>query len=123
VPASYFDERIAKSHEAKWPNLFEPAVVDPAVSFLADPAGSGAALELGMGTGSYRVTAQPARRSRAWDRTVAGHGRGKSRDATSRSPAPACGRSADATTRHVRRLLHDSPYAHDPLLSGRGGRL
>ncbi|HVC77714.1 MAG TPA: class I SAM-dependent methyltransferase [Candidatus Micrarchaeaceae archaeon] len=51
MPKNYFDERIARSYEAKWPELFEPAVVDPAVSFLADLAGSGAALELGIGTG------------------------------------------------------------------------
>ena len=51
VPKNYFDERIAKSYEAKWPEIFEPAVVDAAVSFLADLAGSGAALELGIGTG------------------------------------------------------------------------
>jgi SAM-dependent methyltransferase len=51
VPEIYFDERIAKGYEALWPNLFEPAVVDPAVDFLADRAGSGAALELGIGTG------------------------------------------------------------------------
>ncbi|MGI8795047.1 MAG: class I SAM-dependent DNA methyltransferase [Acidimicrobiia bacterium] len=31
--------------------MFDPAVVDPAVSFLADLAGTGAALELGIGTG------------------------------------------------------------------------
>ena len=51
VPKVYFDERIAKGYEAKSPNLFEPGVVDPAVSFLADLAGTGAALELGIGTG------------------------------------------------------------------------
>ena len=51
VPKNYFDERIAKSYEAKWPEIFEPAVVEAAVSFLADLAGSGAALELGVGTG------------------------------------------------------------------------
>ena len=48
---NYFDERIAATYEAKWPELFEPAVVDPAVSFLADLALSGTALELGIGTG------------------------------------------------------------------------
>ena len=48
---NYFDERIAATYEAKWPELFEPAVVDPAVSFLADLARSGTALELGIGTG------------------------------------------------------------------------
>ncbi len=47
----YFDERIAERYELYWPNLFEPAVVDPVVSFLADLAGDGGALELGIGTG------------------------------------------------------------------------
>jgi SAM-dependent methyltransferase len=51
VPEDYFDERIAQGYETKWPELFDPAVVDPAVSFLAELAGSGAALELGIGTG------------------------------------------------------------------------
>ena len=43
----HFDEPIAKSYEAKWPELFEPAMVDPVVAFLTDLAGTGAALELG----------------------------------------------------------------------------
>jgi SAM-dependent methyltransferase len=51
VPKNFFDERLAKSYEAKWPHLFDPAVVEPAVSFLADLAAAGAALELGIGTG------------------------------------------------------------------------
>jgi len=34
VAENYFDERIAATYEAKWPELFDPAVVDPAVSFL-----------------------------------------------------------------------------------------
>jgi SAM-dependent methyltransferase len=51
VAENYFDERIAATYEAKWPHLFEPAVVDPAVDFLADLARSGTALELGIGTG------------------------------------------------------------------------
>jgi SAM-dependent methyltransferase len=55
VPRNYFDERIAKSYRSKWPELFEPAVVDPAVSFLADLAGGGAALELGIGTGRIAI--------------------------------------------------------------------
>jgi SAM-dependent methyltransferase len=55
VPKNYFDERIAKSYDAKWPELFEPATVDPAVSFLADLAGTGAALELGIGTGRIAI--------------------------------------------------------------------
>jgi SAM-dependent methyltransferase len=39
------------SYVAKWPELFEPAAVDPVVRFLAELAGTGAALELGIGTG------------------------------------------------------------------------
>jgi SAM-dependent methyltransferase len=34
-----------------WAHLYEPEVLDPAVSFLAELAGSGRALELGTGTG------------------------------------------------------------------------
>jgi SAM-dependent methyltransferase len=50
-----FDERIARTYEAKWPELFEPAVVEPVVRFLADLAGTGAALELGVGTGRIAI--------------------------------------------------------------------
>ena len=55
MPENYFDERIAKSYEAKWPELFEPAVVEPAVRFLAELAGTGDALELGVGTGRIAI--------------------------------------------------------------------
>jgi SAM-dependent methyltransferase len=51
MPENYFDERIAKSCEAKWPEIFDPTVVEPAVSFLADLAGTGPVLELAIGTG------------------------------------------------------------------------
>jgi SAM-dependent methyltransferase len=51
VPENYFDERIASGYETFWPESFEPGVVDPAVDLLADLAGPGAALELGVGTG------------------------------------------------------------------------
>jgi Methyltransferase domain len=51
VPKNYFDGEIAQGYETKWADSFHPAVVDPAVSFLAELAGSGAALELGIGTG------------------------------------------------------------------------
>jgi SAM-dependent methyltransferase len=47
----YFDERVAELYEVYWPELFEPAVVEPAVRFLAELAGPGDALELGIGTG------------------------------------------------------------------------
>ena len=51
MPEIYFDERVAKEYDADSADMFDPAVVDPAVSFLADLAGTGAALELGLGTG------------------------------------------------------------------------
>jgi len=51
VPKNYFDERIAGRYETYWPESFEPGVIDPAVNFLTDLAGTGAALELGIGTG------------------------------------------------------------------------
>ena len=47
----YFDERIAKSYEDRWPEVVDPAVVDPIVDFLAQLAGRGPALELAIGTG------------------------------------------------------------------------
>ena len=55
MPENYFDARIARTYEAKWPELFDPAAIEPAVSFLAGLAGSGAALELGIGTGRLAI--------------------------------------------------------------------
>jgi SAM-dependent methyltransferase len=51
VAETHFDERIARHFDELWPELLDPSVVDPAVDFLADLAGSGTALELGIGTG------------------------------------------------------------------------
>jgi 16S rRNA A1518/A1519 N6-dimethyltransferase RsmA/KsgA/DIM1 with predicted DNA glycosylase/AP lyase activity len=51
VPENYFDEQTAAGYDAGDAAMFEPAVVDPMVTFLADLAGPGAALELGIGTG------------------------------------------------------------------------
>jgi SAM-dependent methyltransferase len=48
---AYFDEPIAQRYGVYWPELFEPAAVDPVVGFLADLAGDGGALEFGVGTG------------------------------------------------------------------------
>jgi SAM-dependent methyltransferase len=51
VTRDYFDEPVAARYDASSAAMFEPAVVDPAVDFLAALAGGGAALELGIGTG------------------------------------------------------------------------
>jgi SAM-dependent methyltransferase len=55
MPENYFDQRIAESYRAKWPALFEPAAIDPVVGFLTELAGSGAALEFGIGTGRIAI--------------------------------------------------------------------
>jgi hypothetical protein len=47
----YFDGRIAEGYDADSADMFAPAVVDPAVDFLAELAGEGRSLELGIGTG------------------------------------------------------------------------
>ncbi len=51
MPEPHFDEWIAQRYEVLWPELFDASVVDPAVNFLVDLAGTGPALELGIGTG------------------------------------------------------------------------
>jgi len=51
MPENYFGERVAVRYDESAAEMFEPAVVDPVVDFLADLAGQGAALELGIGTG------------------------------------------------------------------------
>ena len=51
MPDAPFDEWTAQRYETLCPELFDPAVVDPAVSFLAEVAGTRPALELGIGTG------------------------------------------------------------------------
>jgi SAM-dependent methyltransferase len=47
----YFNERIAARYDDESAEMFDPAVVDPAVDFLAGLAETGRALELGIGTG------------------------------------------------------------------------
>jgi SAM-dependent methyltransferase len=49
MPDVLFDEWIAQRYEALWPELFDPALIDLTVSFLARLAGP--ALEFGIGTG------------------------------------------------------------------------
>jgi SAM-dependent methyltransferase len=51
VPEDYFGERVAERYDESAADMFEPAIVDPVVDFLAELAGRGAALELGIGTG------------------------------------------------------------------------
>ena len=47
----YFGERLAATYDVSSAEMFDPAVVDPAVDLLVGLAGSGRALELGIGPG------------------------------------------------------------------------
>jgi SAM-dependent methyltransferase len=50
-PDGYFGERVAATYDESSDKMFDPAVVEPTVDFLAELAGGGRALELGVGTG------------------------------------------------------------------------
>jgi len=50
-PDGYFGEAVAASYDGDDDPMFTPAAIDPAVDLLAGLAGSGRALELGVGTG------------------------------------------------------------------------
>jgi len=47
----YFGEGVAARYDESAAEMFDPAVVDPVVELLVELAGSGGALELGIGTG------------------------------------------------------------------------
>jgi SAM-dependent methyltransferase len=47
----YFDERVAARYDESSADMFDSAVLDPVVDVLAELAGDGRALELGIGTG------------------------------------------------------------------------
>jgi SAM-dependent methyltransferase len=51
MPDNHFDEPVATGYDDASEAMFDPAVLEPTVDFLAGLAGDGAALELGIGTG------------------------------------------------------------------------
>lgn len=51
VSEDHFGENVAATYDEMHADSFDPAVVDPAVDLLAELAGDGRALELGIGTG------------------------------------------------------------------------
>ena len=51
MPESRFDQWVAERYDALWPELFEPRLIESTVAFLAQLAGTGPALEFGVGTG------------------------------------------------------------------------
>jgi SAM-dependent methyltransferase len=51
MPEDYFGEGVAEHYDESSADMFDPDIVGPVVDFLADLAGDGPALELGIGTG------------------------------------------------------------------------
>lgn len=52
----YFDRDVATGYDEDSTAMFAPDVLDPAVDFLADLAGTASALELGVGTGRVALS-------------------------------------------------------------------
>ena len=51
MPTDYFGEEVAARYDETSDDMFEAAVVEATTDFLAELAGGGVALELGIGTG------------------------------------------------------------------------
>ena len=51
MPEDHFGEEIAAHYDDPSDEMFQPAAIEPVVDFLAELAGDGPALELGIGTG------------------------------------------------------------------------
>ncbi len=60
MPEDHFGEEVAARYDDPSDEMFQPAAIEPAVDFLADLAGNGAALEFAVGTG--RIALPLARR-------------------------------------------------------------
>jgi SAM-dependent methyltransferase len=55
VPENHFDEPVAATYDDDEGGMFAPEAINPAVDFLAELAGDGAALEFAVGTGRIAV--------------------------------------------------------------------
>src|SRR5437763_12529997 len=97
MPEEHVGGRLAARYDESSAEMFAPGVVEPAVHFLAQLAGDGAALELGIGTG--RIALPLAQRGvcpRARNRPVGGDGRAAARQAGRRQ-----GRRDEVTPTHL----------------------
>jgi SAM-dependent methyltransferase len=56
MPEDHFGEHVAARYDESSADMFDPTVLGPTVDFLAELAGDGAALELGIGTGRVALT-------------------------------------------------------------------
>ena len=51
----YFGEMVADHYDESAPEMFDPESIEPCVSLLEEIAGTGSALELGIGTGRIAI--------------------------------------------------------------------
>lgn len=89
MPENYFGEEIAAEYDDPGDPMFTPEAIDPVVNFLAELAGDGRALELGIGTG--RIALPLA------ERGVPVHGIDLSEEMVARLRAKAGGDRVDVT--------------------------
>ena len=94
---NYFGEDVAARYDDPDDEMSQAAAIEPVVDFLAELAGDGAALELGIGTGRIALPLAAARRSRARHRPLGGDGRAAAGEARRRGDR-----------RHDRRLRDDA---------------
>jgi SAM-dependent methyltransferase len=99
----YFDERIAATYDESSADRFDPAALEPAVDVLAELAGTGAALELGVGTG--RVAIPLAQRG------VSVHGIDLSGAMVARLRAKPGGEAVDVTIGDFATTTVDGPFS------------
>lgn len=55
MPEDHFGERVAQRYDESESDMFAPGTLEPTVRFLAELAGDGRALELGIGTGRIAI--------------------------------------------------------------------
>ena len=60
MPEDHFGESIAAQYDDSADEMFDGVVIERTVAFLADLAGGGSALELGVGTGRIALPLQSA---------------------------------------------------------------
>jgi SAM-dependent methyltransferase len=98
-----FGEEVAAEYDRTAAEMFDPAVVEPAVEFLATTAGGGRALELGIGTG--RIALPLARRG------IVVHGIDLSRAMVARLRAKPGGDAIDVTIGDFATTRVDGPFS------------
>jgi hypothetical protein len=75
VADDFFGEQVAKDYDSAEGEMCAAEIVEPAVALLAELAGEGAVLELGIGTGRLALPLSQREVSGARHRSLTSHGR------------------------------------------------